>query len=701
MAPGSHLRGMDPGHLSPFHALGLLPLVMMGAAATRHVGREGGSLVSCMGAQGDVANTEAGLGDLEASLGSTCSSTSPRTPSRPRPRAPSRPRSRTPARAREPEAGTPTRGGPPPRTIRDTSTPNIEWTGGGQPAARKRLLMGCHTSSSTTTPLCSLPWSTPSRCPAVLEVREDARRARTFEAPDSDGKNRGNPQRRNPKNVDGLSGAVEKSMCRVLGRPPPRFVGSARRPPVHRARRPADLCGRASPDRVGRRQPGERESRAEATKTGKFAEALSVAQEPDKLEAAVAMLKKDFFAQSNQAPVAKKQHDVETLALAVCGRREAFPLRPDTVVKVAAALKAASFRSADQYLGHLRTVHREQDYVVGPALQRTFELCKRAVKRGLGPPTRAPEVQLRDFGPEALECDLTPGALAFPFLTYGFALSFMLRRGELEWLRLGHLTVTDVRDMVTVTIPRSKCDQAEKGVQRSLGCTCSSSPATCPVEVAYALQQSFRRANLLGDHTQGPWITSSSEGEHLSGAHIVNAWARAAGRPLTGHSPRRSGAMFYTRAGLEVSVITYLGRWHSNLVFEYADQAWEKLPINQDGEGPGQSPPKPHVLCDAPGRSCGRNREVHCEAEEVAVVDHPSPGDLRLPEPRWIKSFGRSKVIHLLDQKHRPSDSSATWKTRCGWHFARNSHFTLFLTPPEDSARCKKCRLQKGRRGEP
>ena len=32
--------------------------------------------------------------------------------------------------------------------------------------------------------------------------------------------------------------------------------------------------------------------------------------------------------------------------------------------------------------------------------------------------------------------------------------------------------------------------------------------------------------------------------------------------------------------GLSVPEITFLGRWHSNLVFQYAEEAWESRPAN-------------------------------------------------------------------------------------------------------------------------
>ena len=66
-----------------------------------------------------------------------------------------------------------------------------------------------------------------------------------------------------------------------------------------------------------------------------------------------------------------------------------FPLTAATVRGVAAALLAAGYRSADDYLGELRRMQLEEGFDVPNSLMRVFDLCKAAVTRGLGPPARA------------------------------------------------------------------------------------------------------------------------------------------------------------------------------------------------------------------------------------------------------------------------------------------------------------------------
>ena len=49
---------------------------------------------------------------------------------------------------------------------------------------------------------------------------------------------------------------------------------------------------------------------------------------------------------------------------------------------------------------------------------------------------------------------------------------------------------------------------------------------------------------------------------------------------MTGHSGRRSGAMWYARLGLPIHEIGTLGRWKSSAVFRYIEEALQDIPLN-------------------------------------------------------------------------------------------------------------------------
>ena len=218
-------------------------------------------------------------------------------------------------------------------------------------------------------------------------------------------------------------------------------------------------------------------------------------------------------------------------------------------------------------------------------------------------------------------------------------------------------------------------------MKRTLGCTCRTSKATCPVELYKNFARAFEKAFPGRDRAKA-WLTSSPEGEKIIKVKLVNAWAKAAGRPVRGHSPRRSGTMFYVRAGPQHRAGDLPGRWHSDLVFQYGEEAWEA-----DRGG---------CLHPAPAKH---------EAEATKTLEGPTStrltpliGNLPADPPRWVRVSG-SKVVHQLCKQL--DSSSSTWKTRCGWAFARTHHFTLLIEPPTGVPRCLNCRLNWDPRGKP
>ena len=62
---------------------------------------------------------------------------------------------------------------------------------------------------------------------------------------------------------------------------------------------------------------------------------------------------------------------------------------------------------------------------------------------------------------------------------------------------------------------------------------------------------------------------------------MTQAWKSKLKEEMSGHSARRSGAMMYVRAGLPIQEVAFLGRWKSNVVLNYAEEALEEVPANQ------------------------------------------------------------------------------------------------------------------------
>ena len=97
---------------------------------------------------------------------------------------------------------------------------------------------------------------------------------------------------------------------------------------------------------------------------------------------------------------------------------------------------------------------------------------------------------------------------------------------------------------------------------------------------------------------------------------------------MTGHSARRSGAVEYVRKGLPLQALSFLGRWKSGVVLNYAEEALQEVPIET------HLPIQPEEVV------------VNYEKEEVKeVVTVKDPQELK---PKWIKRRVAGAVVHKV-----------------------------------------------------
>ena len=88
-------------------------------------------------------------------------------------------------------------------------------------------------------------------------------------------------------------------------------------------------------------------------------------------------------------------------------------------------------------------------------------------------------------------------------------------------------------------------------------------------------------------------LAITTEVEQATKAEVVKAWRSLYGSAITGHSARRSGALQYIRKGWATSQVAFLGRWKSNVILGYAQEALESMAVNGDkkfGGAPLQQP---------------------------------------------------------------------------------------------------------------
>ena len=126
-------------------------------------------------------------------------------------------------------------------------------------------------------------------------------------------------------------------------------------------------------------------------------------------------------------------------------------------------------------------------------------------------------LQLGDFRTEGQKDVEKKGVLAHPtciYLLYALALAFMLKRLELEDLKLEDITVAMDKSAVAIKLVKSKMNQDAKGVTGTLGCTCKRAKSTCPAELANVLVNKIKaRITVIKQETV--WVASDLLGHSV------------------------------------------------------------------------------------------------------------------------------------------------------------------------------------------
>ena len=214
------------------------------------------------------------------------------------------------------------------------------------------------------------------------------------------------------------------------------------------------------------------------------------------------------------------------------------------------------------------------------AWERKFKLCLKAAARDSGPVKKAVEVKkemwTRREGlvPEGHEgerekkhkVDLVVARAAFAVATH-----WMLREIELSNLQRKDVIFDVTKRRVTLSWAKSKTDTEAKGTCRVLQCTCGENACefNCPYEATWRLVHGGGQATTSQYVGEG-YALKTLQGKKVRKCDIVAAWKHLFGEDVTGHSPRRTGALQYIREGWTVSQVAFLGRWKSQVIYEYA-----------------------------------------------------------------------------------------------------------------------------------
>ena len=448
-------------------------------------------------------------------------------------------------------------------------------------------------------------------------------------------------------------------------------------------------------------------------KLGVAEKALACARDLRKLEEETLALENKYFSDTSKKGKISRAETVSRVAIQIAGGHP-FPLSKLTVVRVAACIRSAGIQSGDQYLSELRTMQVEHGHQVGELLDRTFKLCQRALRRDKGPECRAPEIAWHEVKEELFWWNL-PGkkAVKMPVLAYAWAFMWMLREIELREVRLGDVKLNRESKHVTLLIRKSKMDQTAKGVRRTLACVCKES--NCQVSCPWALSLMVMAA--VRNESRDTLLFGTTDGFKASKSCMVKAWQELLHKDARGHSARRSGAMFYVRQGMSIQDLAYLGRWKSNAVLRYAEEALETQPINLNY----QNRLEVEQLVRLSKRSRERPEEeddLETTVEEVKphpdenIAEHDEVQEVIQAEVNplvkkqemdlYVKSTGRSKTkpVHKVTLANWQEPTSK-WSTACGWKFAAKSNRFVFISGSRKTTlTCSKCLEAESKRDD-
>jgi len=277
-------------------------------------------------------------------------------------------------------------------------------------------------------------------------------------------------------------------------------------------------------------------------------------------------------------------------------------------------------------------------------------------------------------------------------------------------LMLAHVLTDETPDSSGLLSPVSKTGSRGTGARRFLRCTCigAFSPL-CPVHALRAHHEETCALTGVPAGSHAAWSTplfSTVAGGTPSKAAVVAAWTKLAPAEVapSGHTARRSGAKARAREGWSVLAIQHLGRWASNAVLSYVEDALAETP---HGHGLDASEsavvPEWHArvasleermgrLVEASGPPPPSRIEAEGDLAREAACDRPT--DLLV-----VALPARKAHIRASASLCAPSWA---WSTLCGWRFAGSASFCL-LSPEQatldNTPRCRKCFKGEGEAG--
>ena len=464
--------------------------------------------------------------------------------------------------------------------------------------------------------------------------------------------------------------------------------------------------------RKTKKTPGRRKdlpkTRATANNMTKpsLRKAISVMKSKKAMQSAMKGVENDYFANSSKVARGAKRHAVKTILETAFPA--AMPLTPGKLQALAGALRTSGYKSAHTYLVEAKIFHVEKGWDWTNLLDRHFKLCVKAVRRGLGPAKKAPEVPAEQWKAQPLLPDASKGKSKVKLAAHLFAcgVHWMMREIEIAALTSKNVIFEDKNRLVTLVWYESKGDQEGATISRTLQCLCQEAcDMSCPYSVLEVL---VNHACLQGN--EGAALSVCRDGSRATKAQLVGDWRDLFGSSITGHSTRRSGALQYIRDGWSVSQVAFLGRWKSNVILEYAKEALQSIPLNADKalfgaselHQTGQEASDKQSCKPIPSQSnlelIGKLRtEIDSfmngtKVDTIELTKKVKQLEARFDNyTKFLPSFVVSHRAHVVHRNNKIflCSPSYMWKTACGWNYYSSDY--EFTDDLGTKVTCQKC----------
>lgn len=151
-----------------------------------------------------------------------------------------------------------------------------------------------------------------------------------------------------------------------------------------------------------------------------------------------------------------------------------------------------------------------------------------------------------------------------PALLFAFSSMWMLRETELAIVMKEDIQIQE-EDRITSLYLRAR------RLQENTTALAIAPLRTRPFAISKELLDSL---TIEDDH-----VAKMTTGQAATKEDVVKAWRKLYGMKVTGHSARRSGALQYIRRSWRAPQVAYLGRWKSNVILQFAEEALATMPV--------------------------------------------------------------------------------------------------------------------------